>query len=226
MLAQNFEGSLSYSVDFELTPKMKEKGMTKEIVMEIMSKDGGFSKVINYWYKKDNYLLEVPNTGSKSIYIGEKNTLYSFTKENPNTIIATDVTINLDNQMYGNKPTVSVEDTDEVILGKKCKRVTISWSNGTTEYYFSPGFLPMDAKLYKDFNHNMWNAYLEKSNALPLRIVKKGSNDYLTFIMNLQNIDETRVSKKEFDLPEMVIDELNSDFMPANQKAYTKISKK
>ncbi|GLB52600.1 hypothetical protein NBRC110019_16400 [Neptunitalea chrysea] len=221
--AQSFEGILSYSVDIELSAKMKEKGMTKETVMVIMDEDGGFPETINYKYKGGNYVLEVPKSGSKSIYIGAKNTLYSFSKDKPQLITATDTSVNLEHLMYGINPSVTTEETDVIINGKTCKKIVISWSNGTYEYYYSDNYLSMDPALYKDFNYNMWNAYLKISKALPLRIVKKGGDESITLIMNLETASYAKLDDAIFNLPAMRIDEELSAIMPSNQKTYRKL---
>lgn len=221
--AQNFEGMISYSVAIELSAKMKEKGMTKETIMAIMDEDGGFPETINYQYKGNNYVLEVPKAGSKSIYTGANNTLYSFSEDEPNMITATDASVNLEYLMYGTNPSVVQEPTDVSINGRACKKIVITWSNGSYEYYYSPGYLPMDPALYKNFTYNMWNKYLELSKALPLRIVKKGGADSITLVMTLETASYAKIDDSIFELPKMRLDEELSALMPSNQKAYRKL---
>lgn len=215
---QNFEGTLTYSTDISLSSKMKEMGLTKEILMDKMKEENSFSSKINYSYKSGNYLMEMVDNGTTSKYIGEKNTIYTRQK-NDDLIIGVDAGIDLENEMFGTTPKIEIKETDVIILDKKCSKVVVTWKTGIYEYYFNSGFLKMDSNLYKNHKYDMWFEYLKISNALPLRIVKK-TGGMMTLTMDLISINETQIDLKRFDLPKMKIDEEMSKYVPKNQTVY------
>ena len=122
---QNFEGTLSYSYDIELSIEMKETGLTKEILMKKMKEENSFSSQINYSYKENNYLVEMIDNGTISKYIGEKHTIYTREKDD-DLIVASDASIDLENLMFGTSPQIEKKETDVIILGQKCDKVVIT----------------------------------------------------------------------------------------------------
>ena len=215
---QNFEGTLTYTTDIELSEKMKEMGLTKEILMKKMEEENSFSSKINYCYKEGNYLIKMSDNGTSSKYIGEKNTIYTREKDD-DLIVAIDASIDLENQMFGTTPKIEKKETDVIILDKKCNKVVVTWKTGVYEYYYNSDFLKMDSNLYKNHKYDMWFEYLKISNALPLRIVKKTAG-MMTLTMDLIDLKEHNIDITEFDLPKMKLDKKMSKYVPKNQTVY------
>lgn len=219
---QNFEGSLLYSVDFTLSEKAIAKGMTREMIEERLKKNKEALSPVQYWYKGSNYLRKLVDIGHTGIYLGTTNTLYN-QKVGENTITAIDASVDMETDVYHKPPSVEIADTDVVILGKKCKKVVVIWSNNVYEYYFSPGYLPMNPDLYKNYNLNMWHKYLSLAKALPLRMVKGSTDGSVQITMDLIEVKETKVDAGLFTLPKMALDKELSEHLPKNQQIYKKI---
>lgn len=219
---QNFEGTLLYTVDFKLSDKSIEKGVTREMVAEKLTKSNGALSPVQYWYKDNNYVRKLVDVGNTGIYIGNSLTLYN-QKPGDENILAIDVSIDPETDIYNKPPAVELQDTDVILLGKKCKKVVVLWSNTKYEYYFSPGYLPMNPDTYKNYNLNMWHSYLQLAKALPLRMVKESADGSVIIIMDVAKVEETKVDNDLFNLPEMKLDEDQSNYLPKNQKIYKKI---
>jgi hypothetical protein len=216
---QNFEGTLSYKTDIELSDKMKKMGLTKEILMKKMQEENSFSSKINYSYKGNNYLIEMADNGTTSKYIGEKNTIYTREKDD-DLIVAIDASIDLENLMFGTSPKIEKQETDVIILGKKCEKIVIIWKTGVYEYYYNSEFLKMSPELYKNHKYDMWFEFLNISKSLPLRIVKK-VNGMMTIKMDLIDYNQTEIDSKNFELPKMKLDKELTKYVPTkNQKIY------
>lgn len=217
--SQNFEGVLSYSMDFELLDQLKQMGVTKEVLAEKMKKENSFSKTINCSYKNQNYLIEMIDNGTRSIYLGEDNTIYTRGK-NEDLVVAIDAGIDLENLMFGTKAKIENKETDVVILGKKCNKVVITGKAGVSEYYYNSDFLKIDPELYKNHKYDMWYEFLSISKSLPLRIVKEVKG-MMKIKMELINYKEEEIDVENFILPKIKIDEELSKFVPTkNQKIY------
>ncbi len=218
LLGQSFEGVLTYKTDIELSQKMKEMGLTKEIIMKKMKEENSFSDQIKYTYKGSNYLMQMLDNGTETKYIGEENTIYTREKDD-DLIIAIDASIDLENQMFGTSPKIEKKETDVIILDKKCDKVIVTWKTGTYEYYYNSGFLKMDSDLYKNHKYDMWFEFLQVSRSLPLRIVKKVSG-MMTITMDLIDVKEFKVDMAKFDLPKMKLDKEMSKYVAKNQVVY------
>ena len=219
VFGQNFEGTLKYSVDIELSDKMKEMGLTKEILMKKLESDNSFSKEINYSFKNNNYLIETSNGSTSSKYLGDENTIYT-RENNDDLMVAIDASIDTENQMFGTLPKIENIETDVIILGKKCHKVVVTWKAGVYEYYYNSNFLKMDANLYKNHIYDMWFEFLKTSNSLPLRIVKK-TGGMMTIIMNLTSVNESKINDSKFKLPKMKLDkEMSKYTISKSQKIY------
>ena len=217
--SQNFEGTVTYELDIEVSEKMKEMGMTKEVLIEKMKESNTFFKVIKYTYKNDNYLIEPEKVGTKSIYNGNDNKIYTIQK-NEDIIVATDASIDLQEKMTGKPPKIQNSDDNVIIYDKPCKKVSIIWDMGTYEYYYNSDYLKINPELYKNHIYDGWFGFLKISKSLPFKIVKKQMG--MTMTLNLTNISETPIEDKIFKLPKMKIDKDMNVFAQKNQTIYTK----
>jgi len=214
-IGQNFEGTLIYNNSIELSEKFIEKtGMT----VDKMKQSNSFYEQMKITYKDSNYLIE-PTVGKiKIIYNPERNEILTIDKKlDLVSAILTDV--DLESKKNGDLPKIEIQDTDEIILSKKCKKVVVTWKMGTYEYYYNSEFLKMDSTLYSNHVYDMWSEFLKTSNSLPLKIVKK-TNGLMTFTMILVEVKEYSVNDKKFKLPRLKPhDELV--ITKGNQRYYT-----
>jgi hypothetical protein len=114
----------------------------------------------------------------------------------------TDVSVDLEFQMTGNKPTIQKLDTIVEIDGRKCEIVRVQWKTGAYDYYYDSSFLKVDPKLFENHIYDGWADFLKISNSLPVKIVKsvKGlSTVTLTLIRN----SEESIDPKLFEIPKL-----------------------
>lgn len=200
---QNFEGTLTYTFDFELSEEMKNKGFTKEDLKQRLIDEKTFSEEVKYFYKDSNYIIETVN--STGTYLSLDNIIYSRnrgenivvainTKDNPIKVINT-----------------TIEETDLYILGVRCKKMIIETKHGEYEYFFNSDFLKMDASLYENYFYENFNTYLKVSNSLPFRIIKNINGNKT--IMNLVNYEKKKINDSIFELPRMSLDESYSTYL-------------
>lgn len=203
--SQNFEGTLVYNNDIEIAEKFSDQfGMTKEKMME----SGKFFEKTLITYKNGNYLSK-PNKGKiKVIYLSDRNEILTIDKESE-LVPAIKAEIDLETELKEKRPKITVKQTDEIILNKKCSKVIVEWETGTYEYFFNSDYLKMDSTLYNNHKYDMWSEYLKISNSLPLKIVKK-IGGMMTTTMTLKEIKEYAVDDKIFKLPNL---KLSKDFV-------------
>jgi hypothetical protein len=217
--SQNFEGILTYELDIEVSEKMKEMGMSKEVLIEKMKESNTFFKFINYTYKNDNYLIEPKKSGTKSIYRGDVNKIYTI-QENEDIIVGTDASIDLQEKMTGKLPKIQNSEENVVINDKPCKKVSVIWDMGTYEYFYNSGYLKANPNLYKNHIYDGWYEFLKISKSLPFKIVKRQMG--MTMTLKLINISETPIEDNIFKLPKMKIDKKMNEFSQKNQTIFVK----
>jgi len=191
---------------------MEEMGMTKEMFLAEMKKEGTWSDTINISYKQGNYYtLLNAKMKSWSIYKSVANKIYSFQDgESKDICTVADASIDLEFKMTGKMPTVKKLDTTVMIDGIACNVVRVKWKTGAYDYYYNSSKLNVDANLFANHTYDGWAEYLKISNSLPIRIVKK-TDGMMTITMTLVNAKTEAISDKLFQIPTLVADkELNS----------------
>jgi hypothetical protein len=207
--AQSFEGTLNYNVEykFDIAPEMEKMGLTKEVLIEKMKSEGKWSDSLRITYKKDKYIMYTNfSPQAWSIYLGETNKIYSFQQDDSEGICTiTDASIDLEQQMTGNKPVIGKTGTVTPVNGWMCEDVKVTWKSGTYDYYYHPSSFEMDPTLYANHIYDGWAGYLNISHALPVRIVKsiKGVG---TVTLTLSSYKEEKVDSMIFEIPELVPD--------------------
>ncbi|QRM90376.1 hypothetical protein FG167_14400 [Lacinutrix sp. WUR7] len=215
-ISQNFEGTLTYKNDLVLSKKLVEKtGLT----VEKMKKNNSFFAYTEITYKQGNYCMEASNSRIKQIYNPERKELLTIDSK-LDLVSAIITNIDLEFEKTGNLPKIEIVDTKEVILSHTCKKVVVTWQSGVYAYYYNSQFLPMDPNLYANHRYDMWFEFLKKSNALPLKIVKK-TNGFMTATMTLEKVDAHAVKDKKFKLPKLKPHE-DFVFEKGNQRYYKK----
>jgi hypothetical protein len=219
--AQNFEGTLTFSVEVELGDLFAKMGMSKETLKEEMVKDGTWVDTIRTTYKEGNY-INIPNMAapSKTIYKADSNYIYTFSSD---IWLVTDAAIDLEESLTKKAPKVFKRDTVVEVNGKKCSVVRVQWKAGYTDYYYAENTYPMDATLYSKHKYDGWAAYLAIAKALPIRITKSVIGT--TTILTLVSSEEKKVDSSIFNIPELEEDESLSFMNKLNMKTM-KIKKK
>jgi hypothetical protein len=209
LFGQSFEGTLVYKTDFkfQISKKMAQMGLTEEMMKEKMKQDGSLTDSVKTIYKQGDYISYTNfNPQSWSVYKQKDNKLYSFQSgEDSDICTVTDVAIDLEFQMTGNKQTVAKLDTIAEINGMKCEAVRVKWKTGTYDYYYNSSFLKVDSKLYVNHIYDGWADFLKISNSLPIKIVKS-TKGLATVTYTLTRHAEEKVDPKLFVIPKLVAD--------------------
>lgn len=219
--AQNFEGTLTYSIELSLGETLKDMGITKAFLKEKMINDSIWADTIRTTYKGGNY-INIPNTifPTKTIYRADSNKIFTFSES---TCLVGDAAIDLEESLTKKAPKVFKRDTVVEIDGKKCSVVRVQWKTGYTDYYYAENTYPMDAALYSKHKYDGWGAYLEIAKTLPLRITKSALGTITT--LTLVSSEAKDVDIALFNIPELEADEILSFMNKLNMKAM-KVKKK
>ena len=206
LFGQSYEGTLVYKIDFQfqISEKMATMGITEEMITEKMKQDGSWTDSIETCYKQGDYISYTNfSPQSWSVYKQQTNKLYSFQNGEASDICTvTDVSIDLEFQMTGNKPTIQELDTIVEIDGRKCEIVRVQWKTGTYDYYYDSSFLKVDHQLFENHIYDGWADFLKISNSLPVKIVKsvKGLS---TVSLTLIRHSEKTIDPKLFEIPKL-----------------------
>lgn len=206
LFGQSFEGTVVYKTDykFQISEKMKKMGISEDMIKQKMKTEGSWSDSVKTKYKGGNYISYTNfNPQSWSIYKQETNKLYSFQNGEASDICTvTDVSIDLEFQMTGNKPTIQKLDTIVDIDGKRCEIVRVQWKTGTYDYYYDNSFLKVDSKLFENHIYDGWADFLKISNSLPVKIIKsvKGLS---TVSFTLTRYTEETIDPELFEIPKL-----------------------
>ena len=210
LFGQSYEGTLVYKTDFQfkISEKMMKMGITEEMMKEKMKKEGSLTDSIKTIYKQGDYINYTNfSPQSWSVYKQLANKLYSFQDVEASDICTvTDVSIDMEFQMTGNKPIIKKLDTVVEINGRKCEIVRVLWKSGTYDYYFDSNFLKVDAKLFENHIYDGWADFLKISNSLPIKIVKSVKG-LTTVSHTLIRHKEETIDLKLFEIPELLPDQ-------------------
>jgi len=210
--AQNFEGTLTYSVDFKISQKMLDMGMTKEMLKSKMQSDGSWADTIKISYKEGFYKqLNLSSDNSWVIYRPDSNKLYTFQGGEASDICTVnDASIDLEQKMIGKMPSVSLLDTIVKFKEYQLKMVEVKWKSGTYFYLFDEKYFQTNPELYKGHIYDGYYEFLKIAKSLPIMIIKE-TGGMMTITMSLVKSNESKLTESLFKIPELVKDEeLNS----------------
>lgn len=204
---QSFEGTLTYVANLEISEKFAKMGMTKQILLDKMKKDGSWADTIRTSYKQGNYYTLLNNNPkSWSIYKAETNKIYSMQDGEVSDICTvTNASIDLEFTMTGNMPTIEKLDTTAIVDGVNSNIVRVKWKSGTYDYYFNSTKLTVNPSLFTKHILDGWAEFLKISNALPLKIVKT-TKGMMVITMTLVSSKADVVDGKIFSIPQLVAD--------------------
>ncbi|WP_417608230.1 hypothetical protein [Owenweeksia hongkongensis] len=206
--AQSFEGTLVYSMDFEVSPKMANMGLTKEVLMAKMAEDHSWSDTIKITYKQGFYRQQSSSVfETKIIYRSDSNMLYTFqTGEASDICTVTDVSKDLEFKMTGKIPSVMLLDSIVDYKDYKLKVVEVKWKSGRYYYLFSENHFKTSPEDYKGHTYDGFYEYLKLSKAYPIVIVKEAGG-VMTVTMSLEYFTKEKVNPEIFEIPILVEDE-------------------
>lgn len=181
--AQSFEGYIVY----KNTYKSKTDNLSDSLMTAMMGD-------IQKWYTKGGeYKTELNGTFMQwQVYNKAENKVY--------TKIATS------NDALFNYADVNTDEIQNVqlnkgvteILGYKCDELILTCKSGIQKYYFSSK-LPLDSKLFTKHAYGNWYEFLNRANAVPLKIVL--DNAQLSLESVATEIKKAPVDKNLFVLP-------------------------
>ncbi|RVT99992.1 hypothetical protein EOD41_13585 [Mucilaginibacter limnophilus] len=181
--AQSFEGYIVYKNSY----KSKTDNLSDSMMTAMM---GDTQK----WYTKGGeYKSEINGTFMQwQIYNKADNKLY--------TKIATS------NDALFNYADVNTDEIQNVqlnkgvteVLGYKCDELILTCKSGIQKYYFSSK-LPLDSKLFEKHKYGNWYEFLNRTNAVPLKIIL--DNPQLSLESVATEIKKVPLDKNLFVLP-------------------------
>jgi len=221
LFGQSFEGTLTYSVELEVSEKMQKFGMTKEVLIERMRNEGSWSDSILISYKDAKYFQQMgENKVAWSVYFPDSNKLFSFQKDvDICTVLNTG--IDLEEEMSGNSPEAILLDTSILVTGIKCEIVRVKWTSGYYDYYFNRGTNTINPEFYKNHKYDGWYEYLKISKSLPIRVVKS-TKGMMTVTMSLVETKLQDVDDSLFVVPNLIYDE-DLNIMSSGNKVFMRV---
>lgn len=206
--AQNFEGTLTYSVDIKVSQKMLDMGMTKEILKSKMESDGTWVGTIKTSYKNGFYKqLNLSTDNTWVIYRPDSNKLYVFQDgEASNLCTVNDASIDLEHKMTGKMPIITLLDTIVLFNEYELKTVEVKWGLGTYYYLFSEKHFKTNSEQFKGHIYDGYYEFLKISNSLPIMIIKEVGG-MMTITTSLVESNKDKLSDSLFQIPELEVDE-------------------
>jgi hypothetical protein len=202
--AQNFEGTLTYFAEIELSQKMIAKGMT----IEMIKSKGTFIDTIKTTYKNGFYKQLMFSTDTSwVIYRNDSNKLYHFEVGTSSEFCTvTEGTTDYEFKMGGKMPKVTLLDTIVKYKNYELKMVEVKWKSGIYYYLFNENYFHINPEIYKGHIYDGFYAFLNISHSLPIVMIKKAGG-VMTTTFSLINSSETKIDDSLFQLPKLIVDE-------------------
>ena len=205
--SQSFEGTLVYTTDLDVSPKLEKMGMTKQSLIEKMREDGSWLDTLSISYKLGNYYYKSSNNlNSWLLYNSETNKIYSVQDGVKNEICSViDASIDTEFSYTNKMPTVSKLDTSATVNNIECTVVRVKWKSGTYDYYYNSTMLMVNPDFYNHHIYDGWYEFLKISKSLPIKIVKT-MNGMMTITQTLITTKKDPIDDKLFVVPNLVSD--------------------
>lgn len=215
--AQIIEETLIYSVDFKVSQKMLDRGMTKEMLKIKMKSSGSWTDTIKTSYKGGFYKqLNLSTDKSWVIYRPDSNKLYTFQGgEASDWCTVTDASIDLENKITGKMPKITLLDTIVKYKEYGLKMVEVKWQSGTYCYLYSENHFKINPEHFKGHIYDGFYEFLKISSSLPIKIIKEAGG-MITTTISLVESNKNKITDTLFQIPELIEDEdLNSFYFGA-----------
>jgi hypothetical protein len=147
------------------------------------------------FYTQGAFYKSVHSGELKSVimYRGDVNKAYRF-NEGADTIFWLDASRDTLSRVSNPK----VEDSNEIILGLKCKKITIKSQVGTTTYYFNSTY-SIDPADFKNHHVEYWDFYTATTKSVPLKIIFEGTE--MGFTSTAVKIEPMKLTDDIFKVP-------------------------
>jgi len=153
--AQAFEGEIVYANTF----KSKSMLVSDDQITGMMgSQQKYFMKGAEYKSEMNGKMVQW------QLYISKENKIYNKMSASE-TVYWNDASVNTDQVL---KSELHKEVT--TILGYKCDELVLTCKSGVQKYYFNSK-LGIDAKLFVNHKFGNWYDYVQKANAVPLKMI-------------------------------------------------------
>lgn len=106
------------------------------------------------------------NTNRTLLYRGDENRIYRFEGEGDTVYWKQAVAID----SLSNTIDISVEASDEIVLGLKCRKIKFISRSVVTTYYFNKRY-GIDPEAFRNHKLESWDLYTRVARAVPLKIV-------------------------------------------------------
>lgn len=182
VFGQNFEGKIIYSNTYKSkSPHMSSKKWEERMgdTREFYIKDGDYKAVSNGTFMQ------------WITYVNAENRLYT------KTVFSE--TAYWDDGLINRDSILSIELNKNVleIIGYECDELILTCKSGIQKYYFNAS-LKVDVSLFENLKYGNWYAYLEASNALPLKII--GSNSQFTTESTATKVEVMKIKASDIQL--------------------------
>jgi hypothetical protein len=130
---------------------------------------------------------------SVMLYRGDANKIYTY-NVGADTIFWMDASKDTLSKVLDFK----VEDSNEVILGMKCKKLTVKSQLGTSIYFFNDHY-SIDPADFKNHHLNFWNFYTSMCKSIPLKIIYEGEE--MIYTSTAVKVDQAKLEPDMFKIP-------------------------
>lgn len=209
----SFQGIITYTQDFVIGGAFKNMGITKEMLMQEMNKEGKWFDTLWVNYRLGNY-AQFGNDAAQTakIYHASDNIIYTF-QLSGDDLCSVQEAVDLTLDGKADKPVVTVVDSAVTIMGLPCKIIRMKWRLGQLDYYYNESQARINPELFAKHTSDGLAEFLKISGSLPLQIVKSVMG--MDIVQTAVNIEQGRVDKNAFEVPELVEDaSLNVIKMP------------
>lgn len=181
--AQSFEGYIIYKNSYKSkTPNLTDSLMTVMMgdIQKWYTKGGEYKTELNGTFMQWQIYNKAENKLYTKIYTSN-DALFNYADVNTDEIISAQL----------NKGVIE-------ILGYKCDELILTCKSGIQKYYFSSK-LALDSKLFEKHKYGNWYDFLNRANAVPLKIVL--DNAQLSLESVATEIKKSPIDKNLFVLP-------------------------
>lgn len=184
VVGKSFEGKVFY----DFTMKDKSGEMPADMVKMM------FGEKQVYTIKKNKYKAEFDGQMSmKQYYLGGDSMFLQML--GVEGLMWNDVRENTDELK-----SVDIEENAAKVAGVKCNLMTVKSKDQTSQYYYSADY-PIDPADYSNHEYGFWKLYVEKSGAVPLKMIVDDNEFYIE--ATATEIKSMEIDESEFDLPNL-----------------------
>lgn len=203
----NFQGTLTYVQNVQVSKAFLDMGMTREMVLDKMKQQGAWSDTIKISYNQaGDYRISLQNEKqSYKIYRADSNKIYIF-NEGKNSEQCTLVeAVDFDMSGAVDTPEITSIDTAVAIGGVNCSVLRIQWKLGRIDYYYDSTQMRIDPAIFTRHSSEGWSGFLNKSKSLPFGIRKDVMG--MSMVQTLTASKAEEVSPDLFAVPALISDE-------------------